>query len=359
VTQAERELLVCRIASGTVRLTVPTPRGPRPYVVRPPTRDQRYRAAEVYAEVLRRGELDGLFDDDSLMAYLVAEGLWDEDREALYERLPRDVEDAKAALYRAVFKASERQAIRKALGVARAKLADLSAQRGAYDHLTAAGAAAAARNRYLLAATLHTGSGRPACPGPDPWGRDARLLDAAAEAFAAARVPDPAYRELARTEPWRGLWALHKSEGSVFGVPPADLTDEQRALAGWSALFENVYQHPDCPSDEVLADDDLMDGWLVLQRRDREARAARAAGDELLGNEKIRNSQEVYLVAETPEDARRVLDKNDAAGKAAFRQRMGHLKAKGRVSELEMPDTARRLRMEVTQRLAEMSRRGT
>lgn len=358
MTPAERELLVCRIASGKVRLAVPTARGPRSLVVHPPTRDQRYAAAELYAEVLRKGEADGLFDDVSLMDYLLREGLWDEDREKLYEGLPKDIENGKVALYQATFQADERAVIRKALKVAKDKLAEVAADRARYDYLTAAGAAAVAKSRYLLAVGLHTPAGRPVFPEPDLWGMEAGPLDAAAEAFAAARVPDAAYRELARTEPWRTLWANAKAEGGAFGVCPVDQTDEQRALAGWSGLFENVAQHPDCPADDVLADDDLMDGWLILQRRAREERQKARAGDDLLGNEKIKNSQEVYLVAQTADDARKVMDKNDQFSKAIFKQRMNVLAKKGEVHELEMPDTAQRLRTEVTRRLsAEMAAR--
>jgi hypothetical protein len=338
----ERELLVARIASGTVRLDLPS----GPLVLRAPTRDQRYRAAEVYRDNLRAAGLAGLFDRADLLDYLLAQGLWDEDRERLFEFLPKEIEEKKVALYQAVFKANERKVLREALAVAKARHAEVCAERSAFDHVTAAGAAAMARARYLLAARLHDPRGRPVFPAADDGGVDPALLDEATAAYGAARLDDAAYRELARTEPWRSTWATHKAEGTVFGVAPVDYTDEQRALAMWSGLYEGVYQHSECPSDEAIEDDDLFDGWMILQQRARADRQRAGAGDDKL-SDKVRDADEVYLVADSPEDARRVHDKNDQFGKALFRQRMGHLKAKGRVNELDMPDTAQRLRMEM------------
>jgi hypothetical protein len=342
VDPAERELLVARVASGTVRLRLPG----GPLVLRAPTRDQRYRAAEVYRENLLAADLVGLFDRDDVLDYMLAQGLWDEEREKLFEFLPKEIEEKKVGLYQAVFKANERKALREALAIAKAKYAEVAAGRAAFDHVTAAGAAAMAKARYLLAARLYTPGGRPVFPDADDGDVDPALLDEATAAYGEARVDDAAFRELARTDPWRSTWAAHRAERTVFGVPPVDYTDEQKALVVWSTTYDGVYQHPECPADEVIEDDDLFDGWMILQQRARADRHKAGVGDDQV-SEKVRNSDEVYLVAETPEDARRVHDKNDQFGKAMFRRRMSHLKAKGVVNELDMPDTAQRLRMEM------------
>jgi hypothetical protein len=352
VDQAARELLVARVASGTVRLVVPFAGRDCRLVVRLPDRGRRYEAAEVYAETLRKAELEGLFSDDDVLSFLLAEGLWDEDRQGLLDNLPKEIEEFKVQLFKATFKANERKSVRAALRVAREKLAGLSSERHAYDHLTCRGVAAVTRARFLLGASLFTPAGDPAFPDGDAfWGAESGLLDAAMAAHAACRPAEADFRLAARTEPWRSTWAVHKADGSVFGVPACDYTDEQRALAGWSGLYDSVYQHPDCPADDVIGDDDLLDGWLIDQRRQREQRTLAREGDKV-----NQDAAEVFIPTDTAEGAKKVMALNDSVGRALLKQRFELLRQKGQVAEQEMPDTRRRLRMEATQMLVQQAK---
>jgi hypothetical protein len=79
---------------------------------------------------------------------------------------------------------------------------------------------------------------------------------------------------VARTDPWRGVWAARRAEAGVFGKPACDLTDEQRSVVGWSLLYDGARECPDCPPDDVLTDDDAFDGWLIKRRQ----RAGRGGG---------------------------------------------------------------------------------
>jgi hypothetical protein len=345
VDPSRRELLVARISSGTTRVRV----GGRTYLVRRPDRAAVYSACEVYDEALRDGHLEGLFTEPELTAWMLRQGLWDEDRQKALELLPKQMDDQKVAMYQAVFRSKERAVIRKALGLARTELARLTEEHGAFAHMTCTGAAGLAKARYLTAAGLCTESGAPVFAGSDYWDDRSDLVDGVMAALAAARPDEAAYRELARTEPWRTLWNGHRVERQLFGAAPPDWTEEQRVLVNWSLLYDNVYQSPECPSDEAVADDDLLDGWLLLQRRERERRNGSA--DAVVANEKVRGSQEVFIVAETDADASKVMGLNDDHARALSRSRFSHLARKGQVNELDMPDTAQRLRTEITQKL--------
>lgn len=345
--QVAREMLVCRICSGCLRLRV----GDVVYHLRRPDRMAMYAAQEVCADQLYEAKVAGLYSDGELAEYLYDSGLWDGEREKLMAQLPKEIEEFKLKLYQASFRSSERKVIRKALQVAREKLAELESERHAYDHLSCSGAAALARSRYVLGASLYAADGRPVYGAAAYWEESSNLLERVMAALAEARVGEPEYRELARTEPWRSLWNCRKAEGSLFGTAAVDYTDEQRALVNYTLLYDSAFEHPDCPGDEIINDDDMMDGWLIFQRREREKRQTQRDGDELVANEKVRSSQEVYLVADTVEDARKVVDLNDDHAKSIQRQRFQYLKEKGEVNEVDMPDTKQRLRMEVVQKL--------
>jgi hypothetical protein len=358
--RAKKELLVARICSGCVRITVTGAKGrEKTYLVRRPGREECYIANEVYFDMLRESELEGLYSDEELLAFLLENGFWDEQRQKLLDCLPKEIEEFKVKLFKSTFKSNERKVVRKALAVAKEKLTEVSEARHAYDYLSCSGAAALAKARAIMGCSLCTSDGRRVFAGYDDFLQaDSSLLDDAMAAYARTRLDESDYRELARNDPWRTLWNAHKVEGKLFGISPADYTEEQVCLVNWSSLYDNVYQSQDCPSDEAIADDDVLDGWMIEQRRQREQRQNQAQGEDMLGNEKIKNSQEVYLVAETVEDARKVVDLNDDFAKAVQKHRFNTLKKKGVVNELDMPDTRQRLRMEITQKLSQTMKQG-
>lgn len=332
----QRELLVARICSGSIRW--------QEYLFKPNTKEQEYIGWEIYDEVFRQSELEGLYTDDELYSFLLEEHLWDEEKEKMFMGIPKDIEEFKVKLFQLTFKSNERAVARKALGIAKAKYLSLLGERHAYDHLSCAGAASMARSRFLISGSLHSKNDKEVIGD--------EVLEKAVQALQGLRIDEEEYRELARTEPWRSLWACRKSSTGIFGVPVVDYSDEQRAIVAWSTLYDNVFQHPECPADDVIKDDDMLDGWLIAQRREADKRKAKKEGEELIGNEKVRNSQEIFLVADNPEDARKVMDLNDPHAKAVQKLRFKHLKEKGELNEGEMPDTRQRVNMELTQLLS-------
>lgn len=334
---AERELLISRICSGSVRIAV---RG-KPILYRLASRDKRYEASELYQEVFLDSEIEGLYSDGELLEFLVDNSLWDADREKLLNCLPKEIDQFKHSLYKATYRSKERRTIRKALERAREHLGKLTAERHAYDHLSCSGAAAVAKSRFLVAHSLFYPDGRPVFTRGSFWELDDIVVGEAMEQIAHKRLGDVVFRELARTEPWRSTWACRSAEKSTFGIPPVDYTEEQRSLTGWSSLYENVTQHPECPNEEVIADDDLLDGWLIEQRKSRGGNGP---------SEKLPDAHEVYLMADTEEDARKVDDLNDRRGSLVKKQRMQYLLNSGVVKELDMPDQKQRIQMELNSR---------
>jgi hypothetical protein len=124
-----------------------------------------------------------------------------------------------------------------------------------------------------------------------------------------ATLSDIDIRELSRSDSWRNTWSAGKKEGSIFGKSATELSLEQQSLCLWSSLYDSVYDSPEAPADEIVNDDDLLDGWLIHQRRksDREKKKQKVEG--VLG--KNANAGEVFVMATNREDALEVEDLND------------------------------------------------
>jgi hypothetical protein len=344
VDQATRELLVARIVSGVVRCPV----AGTVVLAKWPTREQRYRGQELYQQTYHECEMAGLYTDDELLAFLNKAGFWDSERQETLEAVEKDVENLKVSLYHAGFRSGEVKMARKLLSVAKGKMFELLGQRHAYDYLTCAGTAVVARARFLISSSLFHLDGRRVT--------NRLLVDQANDYYVKNRLVEATFRELARTEPWRNIWSGKRAEGGIFGVASVDMTDEQRSLQIWSSLYENIAECPDGPSDSVLDDDDALDGWLILQQRKRKKGQLEKRADELLGNEKIRGSQEVFVPADSLADARQIEELNDQHSATIKKQRMAALNKKGKMTEAQMPDTKRMLQMEATKLSAAAAR---
>lgn len=342
--QSLKELLVARICAGQVRLRLTN----CILLLKKPTAEQVYLAQELYHDAIADAKEQCLFDNAGLMEWLLESEQWDDERENLLVKLPKEIEDFKVALYKSTFKSNEKAAIRKALEIAKQKYSELNEQKHSWDYLTIAGSASLARSKYVVACSLFHPNGKPAfdCDPDTFWDQQTNLLEQAVTCWYKQKLGETALRELSRTEPWRSIWSLRKNENSLFGTSVIEYTEEQKGIVGWAQMFDSVYEHPERPSDEIVVDDDALDGWMIEQRRLQQKKMNAADGESLLKNDKIKNSEEVFLVADTASDAAKIDDMNDAHSIAIKRQRFRKLRERGELNEADMPDTKQKIRMQ-------------
>ena len=90
----------------------------------------------------------------------------------------------------------------------------------------------------------------------------------------------------------------------------------------------------------------MLDGWLICQKNKSSAANDKRDAESLLTNEKIKNSQEVYMKVDTAKDAKKIEALNDKLAARIKKSRLDHLKKVGEVSEWNMPDTKQDIMME-------------
>lgn len=199
--------------------------------------------------------------------------------------------------------------------------------------------------RHRLAVSLYRGETR---LFPDEtWLEDREdFLTELLSAWQSEQLQEAQFRSLARSDAWRSVWQCRTGATSLFGLAACDYTDEQQQLVAVSQLFDNVREHPECPPDDVLADDDMLDGWLILERRKHKKSQDELDVEAGITSKEIRNSQEIYRVVNTKEQASRVRNLNSPQSQNIIDKRDKVIKAKGRVNEVELPDVKQRLQME-------------
>ena len=351
MTLAERELIVSRIMAGSLLCTVYTEEGCRlSLFVKRPTTEQIYLGQELYMDYKQELEWAGCPTESEINDWMLKAKLWSQEKETELKAHEKNLEDFKVNLYEAAFKSSARVKIKKLIKSAREMYSELMQQKSMFFYLSCSGAASILRSKYLLAMSLYYMDGKPFYNNAEEYWQSHSnyILEQIIEYYQQNRLTESTYRELARTEPWRPIWNCKRSEGKVFGLAPVDMNEEQRNLSIWSNLYDNVYEHSESPADIVIENDDMLDGWMILQRRKRAQEMDKKYAEDFAVSDKIKEATEVLIPAETLEDAQRIYNMNDDHARRVIRQRENFIRKHGKVPEGALPDNMMQIQQELT-----------
>ena len=159
------------------------------------------------------------------------------------------------------------------------------------------------------------------------------------------------YKKIARSEYWRNLYSNNKH--NLFGHAAIHYSEEQKALINISNMYDRIYEHPECPEDNIIADDDALDGWMIVQKRQNIKQKNEKGVDNMVG-EKIKNSKEVFFMAGNDQkQTQDILELNSSEGLQKIKTRAAAVKEKDAVQEYELTD----VRQELRARLQELNRK--
>lgn len=345
---AEADYIVSRIISGILLVKIQDiARKKYQFILHPFDKHIRYLANELYRDVYEEAIDNEMFTNGQLQDFLLENDLWLPEDEARIKSLTDDIAELKVRMFEASFKADALKSAKIVLKHAKADLSKLMERKTAYNHLSAEGFAEMEKNKFLLGMSLRTLAGKPLLNQKSYWKFPAYILEQVVSYYRKSRMSEDQCRWIARNEPWRSYWTAKKAEASVLGVSPADMTDEQRALIAWSSIYDNVYEHPECPPSEIIEDDDVLDGWFIVQKRKRDKENNAKEVDRLIGNEKIKNAGEVFIpVTEMSID--KIASLNDTQAQILKKQKLNYVDKHGdeSIPEKDMPDSKLEIRMQ-------------
>lgn len=347
---SRREHLVARICAGYLRFKISPDIC---LIIKPLTVDQKYIAQEIYSEAYEKAFEDNILTDEEILEMLKRNGLWASIDDRRLEQIPKDIENKKVELFESYFSSEAREATRGFLRKAEAQLIKTMQKRHVYDSSTCDGYASYYRWNWMIENCTYYENG-------DEYDWLQASLSDVLSYYQENMLGEQECRELSRTEPWRSIWNSGKKSDSIFGKPSVVFTAEQNMLITWSSMYDSIAESSECPSDEVIEDDDALDGWLILQRRKREAQMGKSSAEKVIGNEKIANAGEVFIMTgNKQEDMDRISALNDPHVQAAKKSRFKALKDGGKPIEVQnLPDVRQDIKMESHNKMRDTFRGG-
>ncbi len=314
------------------------------YYVCAPSPAYKLQASILYDSTLRECELLGILTPEQMLEIMISNNLWSMDEETELNSTPARLDALKLEMYNRYcnFQSTRVEQVRKTLDAMRQRQGELSRRKHQYDFYTTSGLAEHIRLQFLISKNLVNEEEKKI---EDIEERSEFWLSQIMQSYMTNKPDELQLRQLAKYPKWRMIWSSGRQEGRVFGVPSVWLTEEQQAVISWSKLYDNVNEHPESPPDEVIEDDDLLDGWIIAEQNKR----TKERKERDKGGRNKRGAQEVFIPAESSEDAKRIEGLNDASEQFVKRQRMAALKKQGQVSEQHMPDSKQQISIQAAQ----------
>lgn len=342
----EREFFISRIDAGYIKYHCDD--GKILHLQSPKKKDV-YDANEIYVDTLKESSFMGVPFADDILAHLVREGIWTEQMQSDLDVLPDNIDKLKIELFNAAYKSNIRKKIRAYLTVSKEELVKLNDIRHSLDYMTCEGIASFAKWQHIVSASVTYED------NITPYDWEEESLAELMAFYQKCNFTEVQIRELARSEPWSSLWVVRKANGTIF---PAPMTIDQQSLIIWSNMYDNIHESPDCPHETVLSDDDMLDGWLLIQRKKREKEQTQKRGQELTSNSKINNSQEIFVPAETQQDAKLIADMNEMYGNVVRKSRLNKVESEKEVKFGAFGDIKRRIQTESAAQFSNTIKKG-
>ncbi|NBO99641.1 MAG: hypothetical protein EBU90_05880 [Proteobacteria bacterium] len=331
--QHEREFFIYTIRSGKVFL-------PNNIIIHPPTIDIVIESLQKYNEAYEIALSDSIMTEEEMSSWMKIQGLWTSYNEQKITDLQKKLENLKVNIYEARQDKKSINSIRPVIRNTEYLLSQELSQKNTFFINTCEGMASTEKTSWLIQNTTYKNK--------KLYDFSDLLLTQVIDYWHESFLPENKCRELARNEPWKSLWITREKSGIelFLNAKNGELTYNQKNLMIWSQMYDNIQESLDCPSKEVIDDDDLLDGWFITQNRKREKEKLEKEFESSTQNPKIKQSSEVLIMSRDKDKTKKIQDMNSREAKDLIKSREKLLDKKGTVNAGEFLDEKNSIRLQ-------------
>ena len=260
---------------------------------------------------------DAFISEDQIKEILLSNEIIPTDYDSKYKKLNKQLESSKINLFKRYANKSYREQLRDDIGDQKKEIAKLFMKRHCLDFLLLDNFCNKIRVEYILCNTIYYYDSKQLVFDYDNLDMN-YFNQIMQEIYSDELKSVEVFKKLARSSYWKNIWSCDKSK--VFGTPVSEWSDEQKALINISRMYDSIHEHPDCPDDDLIKDDDALDGWMLFQKRKTLKEKKEKGVEEMLGKNKS-NSQ-VLLMADNIDDAQEIIDMNTLGDIASFKSQI-------------------------------------
>ena len=339
----ELDTLINRIISGYQFIEIKN----NLYKLISPTVDLKMAADYLYHKTYQ----DNLFSDfipkEDIHYFLISTNMIAKDIDEQIKTTEKTLENTKIQYYKQFFQKSVRSRNQKKIRSIEALLHKAYNDKQYLDFLTLEHYCENIKNEYILCNTLMDKNNN--LIFEDYPNINHILFNNIAQEIAQNIIPVNKYKQIVKSDVWRKLY--NSNPTNIFNRSASEHTEEQKAVLSINQMYTKIYEHPECPDDAIIEDDDALDGWMLEQQKKNAKEKSEKGVNNVLGKYG-QNAQEVFLMPKDEEEFDQIneLNSQKAMGKINARRNLkpGELK-----KDSEFADT----QAEMRNKIAELNKR--
>lgn len=339
------ELLLHRILHGSLIFYYKQEK----YELKSITSSIRYEADLLFRKIIAEEKYNDWIREESVNSYLINLGLWNQDTVKLIDQLEKRIDNLKVELFESFMNTTGQKRIRNGLNSARNQLDRIRNIKSEFAANTLEGYASSIKYEYIICHSLYKNNRR--IFDFENKDHNSIALDQFNGLVAEINkysISVANFKQLARSYLWKSYWNAH-NHNSVFPGSISEWTDDQRSLVSFSQMYDSIYEHPECPDEKVIDDDDMLDGWMISQKRKIAKSKKQTTIDSM--NPNLKKANEVFLFGQKPEEIEEILSLNDKEAMGRMREKIQYINTHGSAEDGSLPDNRRQIITEANQML--------
>lgn len=314
-----------------------------------PSSDLRLQSSLLYEDCYDGIKYDNLIKED-IDFYLQDYDIADASLKKFLENKYKQLDNTKIDLYENFYKTKESNNIRRKLTTLRQTIGETEKQLHYLDSLTAEYQCAQRQNEFLFLNGIYDKNHNLVFDYNNINNIDEHTFNQMINIINTKLLNATDFRYIARSVEWHSIWNIKNHR--IFDEPVVEWSEEQKSLVAFSQMYDNIYQHLECPDDKIIEDDDALDGWSLYQKRKIEQEKKKKGVSSI--NDKHKDAKEIFIVANNAEEFDHIMSLNDDEAKSRMKQKFDFLEANKDkiVREDQLPD----VRQDIVNEYANMAK---
>jgi len=292
------------------------------YIVDTPSVNILAEGDAVYDEFMFENRFEDMISRDQTDFLLMKNGLWSAYEQGVLDSLENKLNEAKLQLYLKGAVPSTWKKLKSHIETLNDEYSRLMGKKLALDHCTIEYLAEEQRDNHIFSKIVLNKYYKSIKIKP------ATLVKIVGQ-YKKNAISIKKYREIARSRTWSTIWGTSKI--SSF----RRIGEEQRILISYAQLYDNIKKHSEPPSDAIVKDDDMLDGWMIHVNKENEREKKE---DRLSKKKSNENHNEHFIMANTEEDVKSIMDMNDTRGKIVQKKIHNMTKTHGVANEYDITE---------------------
>lgn len=300
----ETDKLLYRIFLGYYYIYINNSR----YKIIYPDLHTKYEAEFLYEQIIEDNKFEKVYlNENEIKMYLQINNIWTATDEERLKNCEKFLEESKVQLYLNYMNEKNRTTHKKNIKKSMEDLIKLNGKKNSFSYLTIKDHATSIKNEFLIMKSIYDSNSNLVFDDPgNNYDFEYHKLELFIREILEQAINPTQLRAIAKSDLWKSYAVASNLEKDILLM-----NDDFRHLLNLHKMYESVKQHPESPNQQIIDDDDALDGWFIFQNKKAEKEKKKNAVLDKFGGNKLNNANEVFLLTNDIQERNEIYDLND------------------------------------------------